>query len=156
MLLKLQLPAGAGGALLADPSNPGSLLLLPDSEGDDAEPEASPAHWHADGESDGWPDAMRLRGSKLGGLGVKVLGPAAAAELQPMPLRRLVGYSLMDVKKTYLMTGLMEEALGIIRWGLGGGSGGAARPQRRNCLGSPGPRQAGKGAEGGMNPPCRR
>ncbi|GBF94336.1 hypothetical protein Rsub_06958 [Raphidocelis subcapitata] len=116
VLLKLQLPAGAGGALLADPSNPGSLLLLPDAEDDAPEPDGAPAHWHGAGGSESWSDSMRLRESKLGGFGVKVLGPAAAAELQPMPLRRLLGYALMDAKKTYLMTGLMEEALGIIRY----------------------------------------
>lgn len=49
------------------------------------------------------------------GVGVKVLGPVAASELAPMSVARLLGYSLMDVKRTYLLTGMNEEALGIIR-----------------------------------------
>lgn len=54
-------------------------------------------------------------GSRWRGLGVKVLGEAAAGQLQPLSVRRLMGYMLMDMKRTYLMTGMLEEALGIIR-----------------------------------------
>jgi hypothetical protein len=134
VLLKLQLPAGAGGAMLADPSNPGSLLLLPDfdegealhaaggapgAHGENYHPWTSPGGGAAGG-SAGWSEAMQLRGAKMGGVGVKVLGPAAARELAPLPLRRLMGYALMDVKRTYLLTSLMEDALGIIRCAAGG------------------------------------
>jgi hypothetical protein len=137
VLLKLQLPACSGGAYLADPSHPGSLLVLPDYADSAAE-----AAFSADGSyyssadastadesskaaaAESWAATMALPGAAIGGAGVKVLGPAAAAELAPMSLGRLMGYALMDVKRTYLMTGMMEDALAVIRWVLGVGVGG--------------------------------
>jgi len=152
ILLKLQLPACSGGAYLADPSNPGQLLVLPDYSDNESSNDGgynsnsgysasydpagyAASGWGGDaGTSDaaaaapgmtnnshnpsgdgGWVATMAVPGAQMGGMGVKVLGPGAAAELSPMAVRRLLSYALMDVKRTYLMTGLMEDALGMVR-----------------------------------------
>ncbi|KAI8475661.1 MAG: hypothetical protein J3K34DRAFT_41784 [Monoraphidium minutum] len=131
VLLKLQLPSGAG-AVFADPSDPTApLLLLPDG-GDDDDDRASDARNNAAGGGGGGAVAAEGRpvqysfpaasysanflGSRWQGVGVKLLGSRAAAELEPMSLRLVLGFALMDVKKTYLLTGMMEEALGMIRY----------------------------------------
>ncbi|KAI8475663.1 MAG: hypothetical protein J3K34DRAFT_41850 [Monoraphidium minutum] len=128
VLLKLQLPSGAG-AVFADPSDPtASLLLLPDGgdgdgDGDDARNNAAGGGGAATAEGRpvqySFPAASysaNFPGSRWQGVGVKLLGSRAAADLEPMSLRLVLGFALMDVKKTYLLTGMMEEALGMIRY----------------------------------------
>lgn len=131
VLLKLQLPSGAG-AVYVNPSDPGAALLAQADDdnagGDDefADDALNNAAGHATGYTTGYAAtdaagdynaaaAAAFPGSRWQGAGVKLLGRRAASSLEPMTLRLLLGYALMDVKKTYLMTGMMEEALGIIR-----------------------------------------
>ncbi len=44
------------------------------------------------------------------------MAPGEAAALQPLPLRSLINCLLMDLKHSYLLSGMNEEALGIVRW----------------------------------------
>lgn len=46
------------------------------------------------------------------------IGPSGAGvgEASPLSVRALMGYALMDVKRTYLLTGMYEEALWIIKY----------------------------------------
>jgi hypothetical protein len=166
VLLKLQLPTGAG-AVFADPTDPEAALLLQPDDADDCDDIIMPnndiimtdeevedylnnhndttttnKHKHSfspaslfpgpssshdsppvpglgGGDYGGFgcaaPADRRLPGSRWRGQPVKLLGPAAGAELEPVSLKRLLGYAFMDVKRTYVLTGMMEEALGVIR-----------------------------------------
>ncbi|KIZ02243.1 hypothetical protein MNEG_5715 [Monoraphidium neglectum] len=170
VLLKLQLPTGAG-AVFADPTDPAAALLLQPDDADDGDDIIMPNndiimtdeeveeylnnhnntsttnnhnHSFSTASPDSFPaspsphellpDSASVGGGGCGGYGgtapadrrfpglrwrgqpVKLLGPAEAAELEPVSLKRLLGYAFMDVKRTYVLTGIMEEALGVIRY----------------------------------------
>jgi hypothetical protein len=134
VLLKLQLPTGAG-AVFADPCDPLAPPLLQPEEDEDGDGDAAAAgpgcgldgegcafDGAAAGDAAGPAGAFAAaasappRPAAWRGAPARPLPPSAAAGLEPVSLRGLLGYALMDVKKTYLMTGMLEEALGMVRW----------------------------------------